>query len=198
MLLICSGGCSVMHSAQASAAAALCCVCLLFLRSLSDQRTNSRNTLTDTVSQYCHSGDESAVLNRIAFPPTLRHHHLSPPAPLSLAQSVVIPRGCESSLCTRLLHSSWLFPEWNCTHNYIWTVSTVPPTSHTMHQTHSSSFPRNQGVFWTPLWLVFYWLFSEEQDLSQFECTFLLTELEPLLCWNPSAEKSPKFACGAS
>ena len=31
-----------------------------------------------------------------------------------------------------------------------------------MHQTHSSSFPRNEGVLWPPLWLV-----SEEVDLIQ-------------------------------
>lgn len=28
-----------------------------------------------------------------------------------------------------------------------------------MHQTHCCSFPRSEGVFWTPLWLGFYWLF---------------------------------------
>lgn len=175
-----------MHAAEASAVmTALCCVCLLFLRSLSGQRTNSRNTLTDTVSQHCYSGNESAVLNRIAFP---QPPSLLPPAPLSLAQSVVIPRGCESSLCTRLLNSSWLFPEWNCTHAVI---SGQFQQSHQHHIPCSkltpAAFPEVRVCFGLLCDLSFTGFFSEEVDLKSvwmlfsFDWTWTYLSVEILL-----------------
>lgn len=102
-----------------------------------------------------------------------------PPTPLSLAQSVVIPRGCDSSLCTRLLNSSWLFPEWKCTHTVI---------SGQFQQSHQHRIPRTKltpaafpemrvcfGLLWDLSFTGFFrkrWIF-----VSLFsECYFLLTE----------------------
>lgn len=149
------GDWSVINAPQASPAAMTACIGSVYFFSYHCQ-TIGPNQGTSWLIRYPSAVtgvDDSGALNRMAVPqPALL-------PPLSLAQSVVIPTGCESSLYTRLVNSSWLFPEWSCTHSYIWTVSTVPPTSHTTHQTHSSSFPRNEGVFWTPLWLAFYFFF---------------------------------------
>lgn len=143
-----------MYAAQSSAAltSAQCSVCLLFLRSLSGQRTKCRNTLADTVSQHCYSGDESAVLNRIAHPPpsifgTVRRHTQG-------LWILIVYQTAKLKLTV-----PWMEPR---THSYIWTVSTE---SHQHHIPRAkltpTAFPRNEGVLWTPLQLVLYWSFGK-------------------------------------
>lgn len=131
----------------------LCCVFTFFSHTI----VNFRSILTDRISQHCYTGHKSAVLNSLS-PPPVPIPRLSSPTSLYLwHRRSSYPEAVNPHCVPDCRSQVWLFPEWKCC--YIWTVSTVPTASHTMHQTHSSNFPRNEGVFWTPLWLGFYWLF---------------------------------------
>lgn len=152
--------------ALTAAVTALRCVCLLFLTSLSGQSTNWRNILTDTGSQHCYSGNESAVLNRIAFP-----------------QPPVTPPPHPSIFATVSRHSQrlWILIVYQTAKVKLTVV--ISGQFQQSHQHHipctkltPAAFPEMRVCFGLLCGLAFTGFFSEEVDLSEFECSFRLTE----------------------